>query len=395
MCKTSEGYFCAFLSNGKLLIYLQGALTFALKSERKKMSALIFKDLKVVELASVLAGPAVGMFFAELGAEVIKIENKKTGGDVTRTWRLPSESLAAPLSAYYCSVNWGKEILMLDLEIPEDKAIVLELIAGADVLISNFKPAFAKKTALDYDTLQQVNPRLIYAQLLAFEHDDTIPAFDIVLQAEAGFLHMTGEPDRMPSRMPVALIDLLAAHQLKEAILIALLQRERSGKGSFVQTSLMASALASLANQATNWLMAGHIPQRMGSEHPNIAPYGDVFQTADGKSLVLAIGNDQQFRKLCQCLKLEQLPEDERFRTNPNRVIHRRELVAALRPAFGHFVREELIALFNQNSVPAGSVRNMQEVFELPFAQSMVLEESLPEGGTSKRVKTVAFTVSH
>ncbi|MDZ4680664.1 MAG: CoA transferase [Saprospiraceae bacterium] len=357
------------------------------------MSALIFKDLKVVELASVLAGPAVGMFFAELGARVIKIENKKTGGDVTRTWRLPSESAEAPVSAYYCSVNWGKQSLLLDLEAPEDRQTAQNLILEADVLISNFKPSFAQKTGLDFETLRRDNPRLIYAQLLAFEHDDTIPAFDIVLQAEAGFLYMTGEADRPPSRMPVALIDLLAAHQLKEGILIALLQRERSGEGSFVQTSLMASALASLANQATNWLMAGHIPQRMGSSHPNIAPYGDIFHTADGKALVLAIGADHQFRNLCKCLDLCHLPEDERFSTNPNRVKNRQALVEALKPAFLQFQHEVLISTLHKNGVPAGSVRNMEEVFELPFAQSMVLEETLADGSMSKRVKTVAFTI--
>ncbi len=357
------------------------------------MSALIFKDLKVVELASVLAGPAVGMFFAELGAEVIKIENKKTGGDVTRTWRLPAENADAPLSAYYCSVNWGKKTMLLDLEDANDLQTTLSLIANADVLISNFKPAFAKKTGLDAESLSKINPRLIYAQLLAFEHDDRIPAFDIVLQAEAGFLYMTGEADRPPSRMPVALIDLLAAHQLKEAILIALLQREKSGTGSYVQTSLMASALASLANQATNWLMAGHIPQRMGTAHPNIAPYGDVFYTADGKALVLAVGADHQFRNLCKCLGLDHLPEDPRFSTNPARVIHRKALNEALKPAFLHFEREALVDTLQQNGVPAGSVRNMEEVFELPFAQSMILEEALADGTVSKRMKTVAFTV--
>ncbi|NUO02855.1 MAG: CoA transferase [Saprospiraceae bacterium] len=357
------------------------------------MSALIFRDLKVVELASVLAGPAVGMFFAELGAEVIKIENKKTGGDVTRTWRLPAESPDAPVSAYYCSVNWGKQSLLLDLEEPEDRQTVQNLILEADVLLSNFKPAFAKKTGLDFESLRAVHPRLIYAQLLAFEHDDTIPAFDIVLQAEAGFLYMTGEADRPPSRMPVALIDLLAAHQLKEAILIALLQREKSGIGGYVQTSLMASALASLANQATNWLMVGHIPQRMGSAHPNIAPYGDIFHTADDKALVLAIGADHQFRNLCKCLNLGYLADDERFSTNPARVKHRQELVEALRPAFLHVDRETIVRKLNQNGVPAGSVRNMQEVFELPFAQSMVLEEILADGSVSKRVKTVGFTM--
>ena len=263
--------------------------------------------IKVVELASVLAGPAVGMFFAELGAEVIKIENKTTGGDVTRSWKLPSEDPAAPASAYYASVNWGKTVWMCDLQHAEDRDRVLQAIDQADVVISNFRPDAAQKLGMSYPQLSARNPRLLFGQITGFGDDDPLPAFDVVLQAEAGFLYMSGHPGGAPAKMPVALIDLLAAHQLKEGLLLALLERSQTGKGSKVSVSLYHAALASLANQATNWLIAGKIPQRMGTLHPNIAPYGELFACKDGGQIVLAVGNDRQFQQLCKTLKLDVL----------------------------------------------------------------------------------------
>ena len=202
------------------------------------MSKQYLKGLKVIELASVLAGPAVAMFFAELGAEVTKIENKKTNGDITRNWKLPTEDPNASISAYYCAVNWNKKVLFLDLTDKSDRNHLISLIKEADILISNFKLSSAKRMALDYEELSKVNPRLIYAQLTGYGGESSRPAFDIVLQAEAGFLFMNGEPGGKPVRMPVALIDLLAAHQLKEGILLALLQRSQTGRGSLVSTSL-------------------------------------------------------------------------------------------------------------------------------------------------------------
>lgn len=349
-----------------------------------------FKGLKVIELASILAGPSVGMFFAELGAEVIKIENKKTSGDITRQWRLASESRETAHSAYYCAVNWGKKVLMLDLSDTDDHAQLLQLIQKADLVISNFKISSAKKLKIDYDSLKQKHPKLIFAQLTGFGEEDNRPAFDIVLQAEAGFLYMTGEAEREAVRMPVALIDLLAAHQLKEAILLALLHRERTGEGSFVNTSLLESALASLANQATNWLMGKHIPQRMGTKHPNIAPYGDIFYTKDEKAVVIAVGTDRQFQDLCKILGKAEIAQQPQFKTNAARVKNRLELASILKPLFSMYKRDELLPLLHQKGVPVGSIRNMQDVFELEKAQDMILEEEM-EGITTQRVKSVAF----
>jgi len=357
------------------------------------MQNQFFKDLVVIELASVLAGPAVGMFFAELGAKVIKIENKKTGGDVTRKWKLPNEDAGSKYSAYYHSINWHKEVQMLDLSEANDRAEAHALIREADVVISNYRAGAAEKLGMDYNTLKQLNTKLIYTQLSAYDEGDTTPAFDIVLQAEAGFLYMTGEPDRPPVRMPVAMIDLMAAHQLKEGVLLALIHRMKTGKGSYVSASLFESAVASLANQATNWLMAGNIPQRMGTQHPNIAPYGDLLGCKDGKPIVLAIGNDKQFSELCKQLNQPEIAEDKRFTINAQRVIHRKELLNILAPLFAKLNSKDILKKLKHNNVPVASVNNIQEVFDLPLARNMILEETLQDGTVSRCAKTVVFTM--
>lgn len=353
-----------------------------------------FKGLKVVEFASVLAGPAVGMFFAELGAEVIKIENKTTGGDVTRSWKLPVENSEAASSAYFFSVNWGKQHLFLDLNESADRQTAIGLALQADVVLSNFQPASARRLGIDAESLCAKQPRLIYAQLTAFaDPEDESPAFDMILQAEAGFLYMNGEPGRAPVKMPVALIDLLAAHQLKAGILLALLRREREGTGGVVRVSLLESALASLANQASNWLMTGQIPQPMGAQHPNIAPYGDMFNCADGQLILLAVGTERQFQQLCRCLGLEQLPEHPDFQTNGLRVINRSALNEALQAVFIKKNLDNWMAILKPNKVPVGRIRQMPEVFELPAALNMILEEKLPDGTLSRRVRTNAFRI--
>ncbi len=356
------------------------------------MQNQFFKGLKVVEFASVLAGPAVGMFFAELGAEVIKIENKTTGGDVTRGWKQPSEDPNSPISAYWCSVNWGKKHLLLDLNDPSERAMATEVATTADVVISNFKPSFARRMGVDADTLRHKNQALIYAQLSSYaDPEDESPAFDIVLQAEAGFLSMCGEKGGPPIRMPVAFVDLLAAHQLKESILLALLHRERTGEGSIVTTSLMESALASLANQASNYLMTGLIPQRLGTKHPNIAPYGDTFLCSDGQTLLLAVGTERQFSLLCVVLGLENLLQNIDFQTNAERVKNREALNGMLQSAISKITLNDAMTQLQVAGVPAARIRDLKSVFEMEVAQGMVLEEKMEDGVMTKRVRTVAF----
>ena len=352
-----------------------------------------FSKLKVVELANVLAGPAVGMFFAELGAQVIKVENATTGGDMTRFWKSEKEDADASLSAYFASVNWGKQHVMLNLKDPEGMAEAQNHLRSADVVIANFKPGSAVRMGLDAATLAQENPNLIYAHLTGFGSTDTRTAYDVVLQAETGFMSMNGTRESGPLKMPVALIALLAAHHLKEGILVALLQRQSNGKGAVVEVSLYDAAIASLANQATNWLMAGKVPQGIGSLHPNIAPYGDALHTRDGLQIVMAVGTDGQFNRLCEVLGAPDLARDTRFKTNLQRLGHRQALIEALNVFSRQFDRDLLLENLLTANVPCGAVRSMDEVFELPNARALVLESDM-EGVATRRVKTAVFRLS-
>ncbi|HEU4717882.1 MAG TPA: CaiB/BaiF CoA-transferase family protein [Bacteroidia bacterium] len=295
------------------------------------MSAqLPFKGLKVIELANVLAGPSVGMFFAELGANVVKIENPRAGGDPTRKWKLPSEDPSSPVSAYYLSVNYGKQVVFLDLTAPPERERFFALLADADVLIVNFRPGDEVKLGLQYETVSRLFPQLIYAHITGYGPNDNRPAFDLILQAESGLMNINGTPESGPLKLPVALIDILAGHQLKEGILTALLQRKQGGKGCHVEVSLADAAFTSLINQGTNYSVAGVDPERKGSLHPNIAPYGETFRLKDGNHIVLAVGTEKQFRKLCEALSLETLLTDEMFSTNTARVQNRRKLAEIL-----------------------------------------------------------------
>jgi crotonobetainyl-CoA:carnitine CoA-transferase CaiB-like acyl-CoA transferase len=353
-----------------------------------------FKDLKVVELANVLAGPAVGMFFSELGATVLKIENKLTDGDVTRSWKLTSEDKNKNYSAYYASVNYKKKSVFLDFTNESDKQIAYNVIKDADIVISNYKPGDDKKLGFDYDTIKTMHPTIIYAHLTGFGTNSKRTAYDLVLQAETGFMHMNGEENSNPLKMPVALIDVLAAHQLKEGILIALLKKLKTGEGSIVTVSLYDSAIASLANQASNWLTAGYNPKAIGSKHPNIAPYGELFETADHKKIVLAIGNNKQFKLLCEMLGIIDIINDEKYSTNANRVKNRTELESLLNQIILKYQSEELMKQFIEKDIPAGVVKSLREVFDEKESRKLILEEQTTEfEGQTKRVKTVIFDV--
>lgn len=338
--------------------------------------APVFKDLRVIELASVLAGPAVGMFFAELGAEVIKIENKTTSGDVTRSWKLRSEDKETDISAYFSCVNWGKKSIALDLGDADDHQFLMKLVKSSDVVISSYKPGDAEKLGVDYESLKQLKPDIICGAINGFGSSDPRPAFDVILQAEAGFMYMNGEPGSVPTKMPVALVDVLAAHQLKQGLLLALYQRLQTGGGKRIDVSLFDSALTSLTNQATNWLVANHIPEKMGSEHPNIVPYGTLLSTSDGKHLLIACGTNAQFKACCKVLNLPSLPADIRFKSNPDRVTNRKELNQLLSDASTSFSAEDLMTTFTRNRVPVGMIRNMQEVFENELVSRMILDDT-------------------
>ncbi len=352
----------------------------------------MFKDLKIIELAGVLAGPSVGMFFSELGAKVIKIESPITGGDITRKWKLPNENPENSKSAYYCSVNWNKEVLFADLGNDKDNKIITELIKGADIVITNFKKGDDKKFGMDYIALNKINKSLIYSSINGFGENQERTAFDVVLQAETGFMSMNGTSSSGSLKMPVALIDLLAAHQLKEAILLALINRQKTGKGAKVSVSLYETAISSLANQATNWLMNNHIPEKTGSLHPNIAPYGETFSTLDNKEIVLAIGSDKHFSVLCEILGKPELAVSEAYSKNIMRVKNREKLHKTLSVIFKNHLSLDLMNLFEKNLIPAGLVQNVKEVFENSvIARNMILQETEENNQISKRVKSIAF----
>ncbi len=354
----------------------------------------MLKDIVVIELASVLAGPDVGMFFSELGAKVIKIENSLTHGDVTRTWKLPTEDKNVNISAYYSSVNWNKETLFINLKESSDQCKIHELIKGADMVIANFKKGDDIKFNMDYKTLKKINPTLIYGAITGFGNNDNRVAFDVVLQAESGFMSMNGTKESGVLKMPVALIDILAAHQLKEGLMLALIQRTKKKKSYFVEVSLYDTAISSLKNQASNWLMNHKIPEALGSLHPNIAPYGEIFDTKDKKQIVLAVGTDSQFKKLLELLETtEAIKNSKKYVNNIERVIHRKQLFEDIAPYFKKFNRKQLINLFVENDIPAGAIKNLKEVFDNPSAQKLVNAE-LIDGIETKRVRTSIFKIS-
>jgi crotonobetainyl-CoA:carnitine CoA-transferase CaiB-like acyl-CoA transferase len=350
----------------------------------------IFADLNVLDLSSVLAGPSVATFFAELGAMVTKIESPHHGGDITRSWRLPGESAVSGVSAYFSSVNFGKHYLQIDLSDESNRHRIEQLIATSDIVLVNFKQGDDLKFRLTADDVHAIQPRAVYAALTGFASDVHRIAYDVVLQAESGHMYMNGTPESAPVKMPVAMIDVIAAHQLKEGILCALYQREKSGHGSTVRCTLEEAALTALVNQASNFLMTGHVPQPMGSLHPNIAPYGETMACADGRHLVLAVGSNAQFAVLCGIIEKPQLASDERFATNLQRVIHRQALIEELLPAFKHRSCDAWMTQLIEANVPAGAVKDMAQVMEGTTARQMIREEVI-DGQLTKRMSSIGF----
>ncbi|NVK27122.1 MAG: CoA transferase [Flavobacteriia bacterium] len=341
--------------------------------------------LKVVELATVLAGPEVGRFLAELGASVVKYEPPK--GDVTRGWRLADEDSTSSISAYFAAINAQKSYAQLDLKSSLGVDALQGLLAGADILLTNFKPEDEAAFGLTSDVLKSKFPRLIWGKITGFSSDVNRPAFDVVLQAETGWISMTGQPNQLPSKLPVAMIDVIAAHQLKEAILLALLEREKTGKGSHWMVSLEEASFSALANQATNYWMNGQVAKAMGTGHPNIAPYGDLLPTRDEKWAVPAIGSHAQFQKFTELLNLPELANDLRFRSNVDRVTNRSALIEELSKASAQWNSEDLNKACGDQRIPLGIVRSIDEVLDSPQAQNVALDEEI-DGRQTRRVKS-------
>ncbi|MAI23522.1 MAG: carnitine dehydratase [Crocinitomicaceae bacterium] len=320
------------------------------------------ESVRVLELASVLAGPLAGTALAERGARVTKVE-RPPSGDVTRSWKMAKENASDRSSAYYESANGDKEVVWKDLASDSGQAWLEEALASHDVLIENFKQADLTKFNLEPKAVAARHPHLIRVRLVGFNDAPERLAYDVVVQAETGFMGMNGFDDRPPVRMPVALMDVLASHQIRMATMEGLLAKADGRKGFFAEVSLEGSGISALVNQATNQLVNGQTPRRNGGQHPNIAPYGDVLNCVNGH-VVLAVGNDRQFEGLCRVLKVPKLAMDERYRSNQLRVINREELVSELNEAAQEWSKTALEKALRDAGTPAGVVRTMDEVFE-------------------------------
>ncbi|NKX41193.1 CoA transferase [Rhodobacteraceae bacterium R_SAG2] len=335
--------------------------------------------LKVVELARILAGPWIGQSLADLGAEVIKVESPE--GDDTRRWGPPFiERDGDKTAAYYYAANRGKTCVTADFRTEEGKQTVLDLIRGADILIENFKVGGLAKYGLDYDSLKEINPRLIYCSVTGFGQDGPYAAragYDFLLQGMSGLMSITGAPDGEPQKVGVAITDIVTGLYGTIGILAAVEQRHTTGRGQHIDMSLLDCATAVLANQNMNYLATGTSPTRMGNEHPNIAPY-QVMAVRDGH-VILAVGNDGQFARLCEVLNMAGLAADPRFASNQLRVANRGDLTPMLAAALAQWGQADLLAALEAATVPAGPINTIGQAFDDPQIQHRQMQIA-PEG---------------
>ena len=347
--------------------------------------------LTVLDLTRILAGPWASQILADLGADVIKVEHPKTGDD-TRNWgppfiqdKLPPEGL----SAYFCTANRNKKSLALDFASDEGARILRELIMQADVVIENYKVGGLKKYGLDYETLKQDHPGLIYCSITGFGQTGPYAhraGYDFIIQAMSGLMSVTGQPPNSPGDEPmkigVALTDIMTGLYASTAILAAVAHREKSGLGQHIDMSLMDVSVAAMANQSMNYLVSGTSPTRMGNAHPNIVPY-QVFPTADGH-LIIAVGNDRQFVSLAKVLGNESLGSDERYLTNSSRVTNREQLIPELATLTKSNTTDHWAKELDKAQVPYGPINDTEAVFNDPqvIARELAIELPHPTHGT-------------
>ncbi|SHJ42549.1 Crotonobetainyl-CoA:carnitine CoA-transferase CaiB [Shimia gijangensis] len=337
------------------------------------------EGLKVVEMARILAGPWIGQSLADLGAEVIKLESHD--GDDTRKWGPPFiERDGDKTAAYYYSANRGKTCETVDFRTDEGQARVRELVAEADILIENFKVGGLAKYGLDYASLSAVNERLIYCSITGFGQDGPYAkraGYDFLIQGMAGLMSITGEPERQPQKVGVAVTDIVTGLYGTIGILAAVQQRHQTGRGQHIDMSLLDCATAMLANQAMNYLATGDSPNRKGNAHPNITPY-QVIATADGH-IIVAVGNDGQFQRFCGVLKRPDLAVEPGYASNQLRVENREALTKELERSLKEWTSDDLLAALEAATVPAGPINSVGQVFEDPqvIARGMRID---PEG---------------
>jgi crotonobetainyl-CoA:carnitine CoA-transferase CaiB-like acyl-CoA transferase len=327
--------------------------------------------VRILDLTRVLAGPLGTMVLADLGADVLKVERPGSGDDL-RAWGPPWTDEG--VSAYFVAVNRNKRSMTLDLKEPRSKEILRPLVAGADVVVENFRPGTLEELGIGYDELKRANPRIVLASLTAYGSSGPyrdLPGYDIVIQAMGGLMSVTGEPDGRPMRVGVAVVDVLSGLYVAIAILAALRERDRTGSAQHVELSLLGVELASLVNVAHNFLIAGRVPARLGNAHPSIVPY-EVFASADGH-LALAVATEQQWRRFCVAIGAAELAEDARFDTNPQRVAHRDALMATLEPILARRTTDAWIESLRGADVPCGPVNTLDRI----LTDSHVVESGL------------------
>ncbi|AIT81849.1 CaiB/BaiF CoA transferase family protein [Novosphingobium pentaromativorans] len=339
--------------------------------------------LRVVEFARILAGPWAGQIFADLGAEVIKVESP--AGDDTRRWGPPfvEHEDGSREAAYFHATNRGKQFVTIDFATPEGQAQARELAANADVLIENFKVGGLVRYGLDYPSLSAINPRLVYCSITGFGQDGPYaarPGYDFIAQGLSGIMDLTGEPDGPPQKIGVAYADIMTGLYAVIAIHAALAERERSGMGQQIDMALLDVMVGTLANQAMNYLVSGVAPSRAGNVHPNIAPY-QSYATSDGW-IILAVGNDEQFQRCCAVLGVE---PHENLATNAGRVEHRTPMNTMLIPAIAARPRDELLAALTAAGVPAGPINSVADAFNDPQVRhrGMAIAVAQSDGGAA------------
>jgi len=352
------------------------------------------EGLKVLELARILAGPWAGQTLADLGADVVKVESPD--GDDTRSWGPPFVAAAdgGDLSAaYFHACNRGKRSVTADFATEEGRALVCSLAASADVLIENFKVGGLAKYGLDFESLKAVNPRLIYASITGFGQDGPYAnraGYDFLIQGMGGAMSITGDPDGQPTKTGFAMADIFSGLYATIGILAALRRRDETGQGARIDCALMDAQVAVLANQSLNFLVSGNAPQRLGNAHPSIVPY-EVFPVADGH-IIIAVGNDGQYRRLCEVLGQAELGTDADYATNPARVENRLALIARLSALTMGWMREDLLARLETAGVPAGPINSIADVFDDAQVRHRGLRLDLPSeaaaGGTIPGVRT-------
>jgi crotonobetainyl-CoA:carnitine CoA-transferase CaiB-like acyl-CoA transferase len=347
--------------------------------------------LKVVELARVLAGPWAGQLLADLGADVVKVES--LAGDDTRQWGPPfvENSDGTRDAAYFHSCNRGKRSLAVDFATGEGREIVRRLAGRSDVLIENYRVRGLRKYRLDYQALQAVNPRLVYCSVTGFGQTGPyaeLPGYDFLIQAMGGIMDLTGDPQGEPQKVGVAFADIFSGLYAVVAIQAALAAREQSGRGQWIDMALFDVQVGVLANQALNYLVSGRVPTRLGNAHPNIVPY-QVFAANDG-NLVIAVGNDGQFRNLVGVLGVPEIADDPYYVNNEARVANRAPLIAGLSALVAKFSRADLLKRLERARVPAGPINGVAEVFADPqvIDRGMRFNLPRPEGTNVPTVRT-------